>query len=527
MHYILFLPFSDSTSHAASYQVLSPPLLMLCIFHRIGRNGKPTLPTFQPSGCITQEAEICSSSTFILTTSKDGTTSTIKSSATSTCDTIRGCIALGGHYDTSSTRGSKCGSKVARRTALPDAVFSAMPLVNTFASPTPSSSSFSSSYSSAAPSTTLSPSYLPTPVLGNGYNNITRPGTRLLSQMAGEPKKAPPLDGRDHVMIWPMYPDKPRSVDAIRQYLRDEARNPNMPNRPSYGDFKEVKATGAGDDGGDWTALFFVHNMQRCHMEQLEEDLEDLIEDIYGIYERNKGSNYFHDGRTILNRDSGVDAHDSPAIARMQRREVLLHGPQKYWELSQINVGPGMAWDDSWKQDPPSPPGHEMYYQADESFGLGQTIFVLEDDVEMSNPEFRDIFHFGSESISRERIRFLPEFDWGDQIHEGGSYLEHGTQVMSKLTGWELGLAKRAKIIVVKEYSNLPADPYNMIWERHLENWLRVYDEVRRIYTIDPSQRGKIIICTAFGFLEQIHDDVIRRAMVKRWCKYPLFPSLF
>jgi hypothetical protein len=61
-----------------------------------------------------------------------------------------------------------------------------------------------------------------------------------------------------------------------------------------------------------------------------------------------------------------------------------------------------------------------------------------------------------------------------------------------------------------------------MIWERFLEKWLRVYNEVKRLYASDTSQQGKIIITTSYGFDTEMHKRVVGRTFIMRLCKYTL-----
>lgn len=330
-----------------------------------------------------------------------------------------------------------------------------------------------------------------------------------------------PLAGRDHAMIWGRFPGDPDSSAVIRNFLRNNENDPDMPNRPNYGDFKEVKANGAGDDGSDWTVLFFVQNMKDCHLAQLKRN-KFVVAEAYGIYDNNQNGN--SDSQKGIDSD-GDGSEDDGARTRIQRREVMQFGPEESWELSQISVAPGESWESTWSQNMVNG-GHKMTYDADESFGQGQTIFVLEDEVPPQHPEFKQDFFLKSEPMSRPKMRALPEFEWdtvqGATTFNGKSNIKHSIGVASKAAGWRLGLAKKAQIIIVHDRSGLPADPNNMLWERHLEKWVRVYNEVKRMYASDASQRGKIIVTTSYGFVEEIHAKTMRYTMMRRWRKYPL-----
>ncbi|KAK4120930.1 hypothetical protein N657DRAFT_148253 [Parathielavia appendiculata] len=350
-------------------------------------------------------------------------------------------------------------------------------------------------------------------------NNTIRAATKKKNKKVA--KRAAPPDGRDHAMIWLRYPGDADDVATIKNYLT--SNDPDMPGRPNYGDYKEVKAQSwDGNGGGDWVVLFFVPNMKLCHIADLK-GMTLEVADAYGIY-----SNNMHGPPPEPDDDDSNDSDDSSTKrSNIQRRDVFeISTP--FWELSQIEVGPGEKWDAEWRpgRENSRDVGHDMYYAADESFGAGQTIFVLEDDFWDQNPEFSDDFFINGEPFSRPAIRRLPEFDWGGDQFNAPPSVSHGTPVISKVTGWQLGMAKRADVIVVTDRRSPPADGYNQIHERHIEGWIRVYNEVKRIYAADPSQRGKVIASWSYVNTRATHFAVIRPIFVRRLCKcYPLFPS--
>lgn len=317
-----------------------------------------------------------------------------------------------------------------------------------------------------------------------------------------------PGQGRDHAMIFPRYPGA-ASVDVIKNWLRNT--NSGMPGRPNYGDFKEVKANGAGDNGRDWIPLIFVPNMRRCHIDFLDDEMEGQVESAYGIYERNGGP--------VDSDDEGSDFDSAVAdSAEKKRRAVVPVEDVFHWELPQISVGPGEPWRGIW--DTQLQDEHYMQYNAEESFGKGQTIFVLEDDYWGGNEEFDATHYLNGDSgfpLDRPTIETLPESDWGLAELNGPAGTQHGTEVLSKVTGWKLGLAKRAKIIVVKDRTGIPADRFNLLNERYLERWVRVYNKVKTIYAGDSSQRGKIIVTTSSG--GQYGESGLPEPMTQKLCR--------
>jgi len=96
--------------------------------------------------------------------------------------------------------------------------------------------------------------------------------------------------------------------------------------------------------------------------------------------------------------------------------------------------------------------------------------------------------------------------DFGRE-HLGEADLEHGTKVLSKIWGKQLGIAKRAQIVLVENYSLPPAVKANWIQERHLEALVRVIDDV---YEHSPENIGKVIINMSFAWLNNA-------AGVKKW----------
>jgi hypothetical protein len=98
----------------------------------------------------------------------------------------------------------------------------------------------------------------------------------------------------------------------------------------------------------------------------------------------------------------------------------------------------------------------------------------------------------------------MPAYVYGTSgIHAGAPLRRHGTEVLSNVWGVQLGLARKAQIVVP---SNTNADPTNKndkIQERYLESLVRILDEVKADY---PANEGTIIINMSFGWLERDSD---------------------
>ncbi|KAK0732417.1 hypothetical protein B0T21DRAFT_291610, partial [Apiosordaria backusii] len=160
-----------------------------------------------------------------------------------------------------------------------------------------------------------------------------------------------------------------------------------------------------------------------------------------------------------------------------------------------------------------------MYYTADDSFGKGQTVFIVEELLWDNHPELVNTW----QGYERPAIRKLPEFEWSksdrfyasEKAKEAG-YL-HGTGITSKVVGWQLGLAKKAQVILVPGHYYLATDLWNTIWEQYLEKFIRIYHEVKRLYAEDPSQRGKVIVSMSVAFMDHQSAAVMKPIYIKRW----------
>lgn len=466
------------------------------MFNSIGRDGKPTLPPRQPTNCETQEAEICSTSTFISTTVVDGSTSTITSTATTTCDTIRGCVLPDGDYDTTSRTGGQCAFNPAMRTAAPAVSAVPMDVLFTTATALPSASIKSTASSEE-----------------NDSSNATARSSPILRKRADEP---PPAD-RDHFLFWMMEPGNEGAVNRVIQYI-NSYNNPADGTPREFYTPKRVTAedawSGSPDNDfdenaqrSDWTPLIFVPNMRFCHVGELLDAHGVEILESYGLYDRNEnGPPDSDDERRPSNR--------ALQTARETKRDIF-DWDGMGWELSQISVAPGERWDVGWQV---GTVGAGMPYFADDSFGVGQLIYILESDILDDHEEF-DVSWNGYTGVP---VFKLPEFDWGLPSADGPVDLDHGTGVASKAGGWFLGMAKRAQLIIVKDRTGDPADINNKIPPRWMEMWVRVYNDVRRRYAENPNLRGKVVVSISDGW--SWHDPKVPPLMVSRWRKLPRSP---
>jgi hypothetical protein len=248
--------------------------------------------------------------------------------------------------------------------------------------------------------------------------------------------------------------------------------------------------------------------MKRCHLDQLWDDHPEKLLDTTWVYNKNWAANNPDSPST----GTGSDSDSNSPL----RRAVIEDDNYPFFEIPMISVPPGEKWPGRW--DTVDKDYHEMSYEADDSFGAGQTIFVLEDDWSAGSDEFTSSHTIkGSNTVlTRPPFELLPAFDWGDEF-TGPPATRHGTVVLSKVAGWQLGLAKRAKIYVVADHSGLPDDDYNELQERHFEVWVRTLNEVRALYARDPSQRGKVIVTSATGWHD--YQTVIPNPMMIRMRK--------
>ncbi|KAK4202936.1 glucan 1,3-beta-glucosidase, partial [Triangularia verruculosa] len=423
--------------------------------------GKPVEPQTDPTECETQEAEVCATSTFISTTVIDSlsSTSTITSSATTECNTISACVIIETDQDTTSFTGDSC------------------------ALPTQDAGNLLRR---------ISDNYTTAPTEHQNANHFEQ----LMD-------KQPPKVGHDHAMIWPENPGDSEEVGKITDWLKATTGGDG---RGTYGDYKELRANGFGDDGSDWVIVIFVEDMLKCHIDALRDKFRWEIHCIYGIYKRN--SETF--GVPVVNFDAkketnarqghakqGNATESASKRSQIQRRNSKML-QSEYWELSQISVAPGESWFASLQSEWPD----TMYYPVQDSFGEGQTVFIAENGLWNKHSELRNNW----EGYSRPPITYLPGLEWGkddlfrsDPRSEDYIYdLSHGTGVTSKVVGWELGLAKKAQVVLAGTEYAYARDWLNNIYEREMEKVVRVYNKVKQDYAEDLSRRGTYIFMTTY-----------------------------
>jgi hypothetical protein len=202
-----------------------------------------------------------------------------------------------------------------------------------------------------------------------------------------------------------------------------------------------------------------------------------------------------------------------------------------YWELSQISCAPGDDWETLDYRNPLNRFPPKWQYSADDSFGRGQTIYVVEDNVfnievlqqrtEFSNPQANEEQEiFGPGGSRRGQITQLAPFDFGE-LHKAGALAKHGTQVTSRLWGLTLGLARKAKVVLITNSNQDPKDPYQKIHERYLESLIRVLADVVANHR---TNRGTVIVNMSFGWSgRDWHSQYMKPAHHEMLCKFSLF----
>lgn len=99
--------------------------------------------------------------------------------------------------------------------------------------------------------------------------------------------------------------------------------------------------------------------------------------------------------------------------------------------------------------------------------------------------------------------------------HEGARLGQHGTQVGSIIVGKTLGLARKAQLVVVRNYNGSPENKNMHIQERYLASLVAILDEV---VAMSPEQRAKVVINMSFGW-EQSSEAFIPSAHFAILCE--------
>ncbi|KAI1373680.1 pectate lyase superfamily protein-domain-containing protein [Hypoxylon crocopeplum] len=446
----------------------------------IGPSGSVTYPTNQPESCTTETAEICSTLTSYGITVSDGTTvTTATATVSSTCTSIFGCNVEDDDGGETTSEVDSCTLDLARRTAL------------------------------AEPTATA----------------VTAHTDDELHGRAQKRADVPPQAGRDHAII---FPRDPFAVGPIKSFLTthrgasgEEAYSVRA-KQISTSFLKTRNSAGEiipSPQPVEITAFFFVKNMLQCHIDQLNS--RAYVAEAYGQYQHNK---LHYQGKDPESDDDDDVESDAFALDEIQiesanttiqkRTPVDLITQRDIWQLSQIAVPPNFSWKIKARKP-------FFRYTADDSFGEGQRIYICEDDILAEHSEFGtaveiidDIDGRTLSSFARTAIRRTTPFDYGSPEHQGPALNGHGTAVTSKTFGAKLGLAKKAEIVVVRNFNGDPPDKNNMIQERYLESLIQVLNDIK---DTGEESRGKFIVNMSWGwanheshaYMKQAHYDIL------------------
>jgi hypothetical protein len=187
--------------------------------------------------------------------------------------------------------------------------------------------------------------------------------------------------------LWPFRPDDSNEQEDIRQMLinRKAASNRN---------FDEVRAHDLGV-----TAFWIVRDMGDNAMDFFN---SDQVPQIFLAYRPDKPVLPPHVPRTItiVSRDAddetGMTGHIEQRsfnneTAQPLSKRVIDVSQSRAWHLSMMSWPANSVWDQA------VPPGHfpafdEYFYAFDDSYGLGQTIYIMETDLDDQNP-VSSVFH--------------------------------------------------------------------------------------------------------------------------------------
>ncbi|KAL2198358.1 pectate lyase superfamily protein-domain-containing protein, partial [Corynascus similis CBS 632.67] len=288
-----------------------------------------------------------------------------------------------------------------------------------------------------------------------------------------------------------IYPMDPYDVENLVDYLKLTKINPSDENSLYW--WSKTKQV----QGGSFTAFFFVEGLTST-----------VLQDILRRKEFLKAG--------VLLRPPPNPAPPNPNPCLLCKRINATHTRSNYvgrprgtpprpnrkpfWELSLMSVPPGGQWSDFWEpQNNPT----TFTYEADDTYGRGQTIYMVEDGINADHPEFASSYTPpGGGRVERKRIRYLNTITFPEQ-NTGPANIEHGTEVTSQAYGILLGLAKNAELVVVNNFNRDPVDPFNYIHERYLASLVEVLDDVLSNW---PGNRGKVIINMSFGWL---NDEIM------------------
>ncbi|KAF2992905.1 hypothetical protein E8E14_000151 [Neopestalotiopsis sp. 37M] len=257
--------------------------------------------------------------------------------------------------------------------------------------------------------------------------------------------------------------------------------------------------------GGGFMAYIFLKEVKVSILPSLIRELNfqrSLVKDAYGIFTYNDEGNYQGttadasiSSRSGIDEDDIVEGHqDDLQLSKRAERQ------SNYWELSQMSVPPGVAWSKS-----ATLPGGPFTESYDTSFGRGQVIYVVEDDF-LDDAEFALTYNSpDGGTVTRSAVHKIPmgeDEDFGD-IHRGAAKTKHGSEVLSKVWGINLGLAKNAQIVLPLNANGDPTERRNKIQDLYLNSLVRVLQD------IDDNYKGResdCIINMSFGWMVEEMD---------------------
>lgn len=419
---------------------------------------KPIIPTSKAGQCTTRTADICSTTTTLDITTIDGTSTKTSTRTQSTCTTIRGCKVEDDDWETTTT------TSCARSTITTDLIMGG---------------------NKARAQPTSSPE--------DGTDNVKlnhrqddSPGCRVTT--AGD------------VMIFPKNPTNAAAHVALRNYLMS---NPEPADNfwEAHGDRGTVVFSASNGDGSEpFYGLYLVHGLDRRHYDEMWNRRDILgIAHMFSIRDRNVmilPPASPHAQRSESARDTRNTT--LPLMARDEgtRNEFAT----RFWELSIMAVPPKQSWEANLDDG--------LYrYQAHDSFGGGQVIYLVEEDMWTDHEEFDGVL------IDKSSI----QVPYLGAHHVVDPDLTHGTQVAAKLVGKNLGLARKAQLILSPFVpARAPADRLDTIHEGILMSLIGVLNHVMR----HPEKRGKQIVnvswdITSPGALPRAEYDMMHRVLKK------------
>jgi hypothetical protein len=138
-------------------------------------------------------------------------------------------------------------------------------------------------------------------------------------------------------------------------------------------------------------------------------------------------------------------------------------------------------------------------YYHHESAGAGQYVYIVEDGIWESHPEFQGAL-----------IEHRPGADYANDDHVAD--LQHGSGAASKIVGRNLGIAKQATAVILDkklQEDSLTATVSkgeSVVWEKFLESLLNAADDIAT-----KGRSGRSVVSMSFGWRrsqqpEPFHD---------------------